>query len=167
MPRVLVALDRSELALHVVEHVARVVQQGEVVLCHVASIPPQLLEHPGAEDPERQRQLEHEAGEARRAYYAQLAGELERDLLEPAKRRLHERAPPGAEVSVQTRVLTEPHAQVTEVLLGQLEAGEYDALAVGWHERSPLAALLDGSVSSKLARRVRPVALWLVPWMAP
>ena len=64
---------------------------------------------------------------------------------------------------MQTRILTDPHGRVAEALLSELEVGEYDALAVGWDERSPLAELLDGSVSSKLARRVRPVALWLVP----
>lgn len=163
MPRVLVALDKSELALHVVEHVASMMHQGEVILCHVAGVPPRVLEHPGAEDPARERQLEHETGQASRAHRAHVAGELERDLLEPAKQRLHDRSPPGAEVSVQTRILTEPHGRVAEALLSELEVGEYDALAVGWDERSPLAELLDGSVSSKLARRVRPVALWLVP----
>lgn len=159
---ILVGVDGTELSLRAVEHVARVMSRGQVVLCHVAPIPPRVLEHRGAESPGKEQRLERETADESRDYRQDIEQVIERDIFRGARERFSSQAP-DPQVELRTLVLTEPHQQVAEALVGEARSRRYDALVIGWNQQGALGRLLQGSVSSKLSDSLRECPLWLVP----
>ncbi|MFW5739104.1 MAG: universal stress protein, partial [Myxococcota bacterium] len=128
---ILIPFDGSEPSHRAVEHVARHAEAAAVTLFHVGPIPPELVEHPGAEDPRQEAVLEHQAGVRSRDHQGRIAAEVESKVLAAPKRRLEE-----AGMAVDTKVITSPHPDPARAIMAELEAGGYDGVVIGHHKHS-------------------------------
>jgi nucleotide-binding universal stress UspA family protein len=160
--RILIPIDASELSLRAVEHVARFAHQGEVVLLHVAVVPPELLEHRGSGKAEQERELEHEVGEAARSFREQIRPEIECEVFGPAKDRLTRGRKPG-DLSVQTLLVTEASSDPALTIIEVAGQGGYDAVVIGRHGRSGIMRFVLGGTASKLVHHLQTTPIWLVP----
>lgn len=160
--RILLPIDGSPLSLRAVDHVARVVHEGEIVLFHVTGIPPELLEHRGGDTPAEERELEHEIGEGARNFREQIRPIIERDVFGPAKELLRYRATDG-KLKVQTLLATEPSSDAASDIIAEAEQGRYDAVVVGRHVHSGIMHFVLGGTASKVVHHLKTTAIWLVP----
>lgn len=160
--RILIPIDGSSLSLRAVDHVARVVHEGEIVLFHVTGIPPELLEHRGGNTPAEERELEHEVGEGSRKFREQIRPIIERDVFGPAKELLRYVATDG-KLNVQTLLATEPSSDVASDIIAEAEQGGYDAVVVGRHIHPGIMHFVLGGTASKVVHHLKTTAIWLVP----
>ena len=160
--RILIPIDGSPLSLRAVDHVARVVHEGEIVLLHVTGIPPELLEHRGGDTPAEERELEHEIGEGKHNFREQIRPIIERDVFGPAKEVLRYVATNG-KLTVQSLLATEPSSDAASEIIAEAEQGRYDAVVVGRHIHSGIMGFVLGGTASKLVHHVKTTAIWLVP----
>lgn len=161
--RLLVPIDGSDLSMHAIQHVARVVHRGEIVLFHVTGIPPRLLEHRGAETNAQERQLERQVAEQSREYEEEeIRPRVERELFRPAESRLLRDKDRGA-VRVTSKIVTEASPQPAMAIITEAEAGEYDAVVVGRHGHSGVERFVLGGTASKVVHHLQKTPIWLVP----
>lgn len=160
--RILVPIDGSALSMRAVEHVARFVREGEVVLLHVAGIPPELIEHRGAQRSEEERALEHEVGEGARRFREEIRPRIESEVFGPAKERLSRGAREG-ELRVRTLLATDPSPDPTPTILAEAERERYDAVVIGRRAHSGIMSFRLGGTASKVVHHLHDTPIWLVP----
>jgi nucleotide-binding universal stress UspA family protein len=160
--RILIPIDGSSLSMRAVEHAASFVHEGEVVLFHVAGIPPELVEHRGGETPAEERMLEHEVGEEARRFREEIQPRIDREIFGPAKEQLLG----GKEhhhLRVRTVLATDPCSDPAPAIIAEADGGDYDAVVIGRHGRSGVMKFLLGGTASKLVHHLQTVPIWLVP----
>jgi nucleotide-binding universal stress UspA family protein len=127
--RYLLPIDDSERTRRAVDYVARHGAGAEVTLLHVGPIPPELVEHPGAEDPEREERLEQRVAERSRQYDQELAEQMHEELFAAPKAKLS-----SLGLTVREKVITEPHPDPARAIVAEMEAGSYDEVILGREE---------------------------------
>jgi nucleotide-binding universal stress UspA family protein len=162
MMRVLIPIDGSVLSMRAVDHAARFIHEGEVVLLHVAGIPPQLLEHGGASRDEEERELECQVGEQCRRYRQEILPAIEREVFLPAKERLV-RGARGANLVVVTILAIDASFEPALSILAEAKQHPYDAIIIGRHGRTGLLQFLLGGTAAKLVHHIQTTPIWLVP----
>jgi nucleotide-binding universal stress UspA family protein len=159
--RLLVPIDGSDLAMRALEHVARFVGEADVVLLHVAGMPPELLEHPGGETPAEESSLERKLSEESRRYREEITPVIQREVFEPATRRLV-RTAKGA-IRVRVLLAIGPSSDTALNIITEAERGGYDAVVIGRHARSGVMRVLLGGTASKVVHQLQTIPIWLVP----
>ncbi len=160
--RLLVPIDGSVLSMHAVDYAAHVIDRGEIVLLHVAGIPPEYLEHPGGNTPEEERELEAEVSEQSRRYEADVRDEAEREIFDPARARL--RSVRGKDdLAVRSVLITEASPDPALAIAAEARSDHYDAVVVGRNGHSGILGVLLGSTSMKLVQHLKSTPIWLIP----
>lgn len=128
-----------------------------VTLLHVVTIPPELIEHQGAENPGQETLLEQHVEAQSAAWRESAHREAEAGVFKGARARLEK----IAGVEVNTQVATTPHGRVALGILAEMVHG-YDAVVVGRGAHSKIEEVLSGSVTRELLKEGEQFALWLV-----
>jgi len=158
---VLVALDDTENALHVVRHVASMRgsdQPMDVTLFHVIGTPPALSEHGGSESGRKEQQIEQKLDRQNDDWRRKAARRIETTLFNPARRILE-----AAGACVHTKVYDEPQVDAGHQIAVEAKEGSYDAVVVGRRGQSKIGKFLFGSVTSKVLEEVHETPVWIVP----
>jgi len=165
MKKILLALDGSDSSLRAARHVGEILggRDGfEITLFHVCSVPPRLLEHEGAEDPDEEERLE-EALEARYQQWREAKrSEVEQDVFQGGLRVLREAGVDEQHTRVMTRFVTEAHADVAAQILQEQDEHDHDVIALGRHGLSTLTELVFGRVTSRVVHHAKSRAIWVI-----
>lgn len=165
MKKILLALDGSDSSMRAARHVGELIagHDGfEITLFHVCSVPPRLLEHEGAEDPDKEERLE-EALEAEFQQWRQAKhSEVQKDVFQGALRVLREAGVDERHTRLTTRFVTEAHADVASQILQEQDEHDHDIIALGRHGLSTLTELVFGRVASRVVRHAKGRAIWVV-----
>lgn len=165
MKKVLLAVDGSDASLRAARHVGEILagREGfEVTLFHVCAVPPRLLEHDGAEDPDDERRLEEALEAECRAWRQAKHAEVEERIFVPALRVLRAAGIDEHRTYVSTRFVTEAHADVAAEILQEQHEHDHDVIALGRQGLSTLRELVFGSVASRVVHHGKGRAIWLV-----
>jgi nucleotide-binding universal stress UspA family protein len=161
---ILVAVDDSEASDRAVTYVAQMLNGMEdckIVLFHVpTSMPPQLLEFGGAENPVREQRAEAELSAAQ----ATLAAAVEsaaQPIFERAKTRLCEAH--IADQAITTELFLPPGERSLDTsILGAARLHGCSTVVVGRQASSWLGEFFQGHVADKLIEQADDLALWIV-----
>jgi nucleotide-binding universal stress UspA family protein len=149
----LVALDDSEASQRVLSYTAEQAKASEglqVLLCHVLpSMPPHLLESPGAEDPAEERRIE-EAQRKEQARWTAKQNEAGVRLLEDGKRRLDTLGVPAKRIHTKLVEPAHVHGDVAEAILNTARESHCDMIIVGRHAFSALREVLHTHLADVL-----------------
>jgi nucleotide-binding universal stress UspA family protein len=161
---ILVAVEDSEASDRAVSYVAQILdgrREFEVVLFHMpASIPPQLLEFGGAEDPAQEQRAQAKLGTARATWMREVASAAQ-PIFARAKTRLHQ-AHIAAE-AVKTELFIPPAEQSLEAgILETARTHECGTVVVGREEFSRFQDLFRSHVADKLIQEADHLTLWIV-----
>jgi nucleotide-binding universal stress UspA family protein len=165
MKKVLLAVNGSDASLRAVRHVGEILsgRDGfEVTLFHVCAVPPRLLEHEGAEDPDEERRLEEALEAECRAWREAKHAEVERQIFAQALGELRAAGIDEERTPVSTRFVTEAHADVAAEILQEQHEHGHDVIALGREDLSTLRELVFGSVASRVVHHGKGRAIWLV-----
>ena len=150
---ILVALDDSEASQRVLSYTAELAKPSEalhLLLCHVLpSMPPHLLESPGAEDPAEERRIE-EAQRTEQGRWTAKHNEVGVRLLENGQRRLEKLGVPAKRIHTKLVEPAHVHGDVAEAILTAAKESDCDMLIVGRHAFSALREVLHTHLADVL-----------------
>jgi nucleotide-binding universal stress UspA family protein len=164
-PKMLLAVDGSELSNKAVEHVGNVVCQCkdfEITLLHVVDIPPSLREHEGSIDPDRERMIEKELADRRDEWLEERCNELEKTIFQPARQVLKNKGVTKDTASIHTKVAADVHSDVAFAIINEAKQGDYGILVIGRRGKSTLKEFLMGAVVHKVMHQQKNCAVWVV-----
>lgn len=141
----LLPVDDSPATRRAVDRVAQQHPGSTVTLLHVAPIPPKLMEHRGAEDPEQERRLEERVAERRKRHEEQLEEERYDAFFVPIERDLTE-----AGLIVERKVVAEAHPDPAHAIVAVVRDGSYDRVVIGRHDRGKVGDWLFSSVADEV-----------------
>jgi nucleotide-binding universal stress UspA family protein len=161
---ILVAIDDSEASDRAIDYVAQIVGGGRgfyILLLHVpAPMPPQLLEHGGAENPAQAQRAQAELRTAQGELLDEMATMVE-SIFARAQARLHEAHIP--EESIKTELFMPPAEQsLDRSILQAAHAHDCHTVVVGREAFSWLRELFQGHVADKLMQQAEGRTLWIV-----
>lgn len=165
MKKILLALDGSASSLRAARHVGEMLagHDGfEITLFHVCSVPPRLLEHEGAEDPDEEERLEEALAAEFRKWREAKHSEVQSDIFQGALQLLREAGVDARHTRLTTRFVTEPHADVASQILQEQDEHDHDIIALGRHGLSTLTELVFGRVASRVVHYAKGRAIWVV-----
>jgi len=162
--RFLIAIDTSEASYKTVTYVSRVLRgrnDVEVRLFHVLpSIPPELLEFGGAEQPQLEQRLSNELRQ-NQARWIETAKHNVQESLDKASARLLENGLSSDRVS--TAFSSPIHRpDVAREILEAAQAWKCGTLVVGRHTRSWIKELGSSHVGEELVRKGQGFVIWVV-----
>ena len=161
---ILVAVDDSEASDRAVTYVAHMLggmKAFTIVLFHVpASMPPQLLEFGGAENPAKEQRAEAEL-RATRAAWVEEVTRAAQPIFARAKTRLREAY--IAEEAVKTQLAVPPAEHSLEAsILEAARAYDCRTVVVGREAFSWLKELFQAHVADKLIQQADDLTFWIV-----
>jgi nucleotide-binding universal stress UspA family protein len=161
---ILVAVDESEASDRAVTYVAQMLdgrQEFKIILFHVpASMPPQLLEFGGAENPVHEQRAEAELNAAQAALTAEVGGAAQ-PIFARAKTRLREAH--IAEEAITTELFMPPGERSLDTsILEAVRVHGCSTVVVGREASSWLGELFQGHVADKLMEQADGLTLWIV-----
>jgi nucleotide-binding universal stress UspA family protein len=163
--KVLLAVDGSKMSNRAVDHVGDVVcqcKEFEVTLFHVLDVPPALLEHPGAGDPDEERRLEEELKDNKRQWMDESRKRVEKEIFAPAKKVLMAKGATEEASALHVKVVGDSHADVSTAIVNEAKAAGYDILVLGRRGKSTLKEFMMGSVVHRVVHQVEGCAVWVV-----
>jgi nucleotide-binding universal stress UspA family protein len=163
--RILIALDGSPSSMRAVEHVADVIcghKAFEITLFHVCFAPPDLLEHGGSEDPEKEREMGVLLHEKLSRWTEMCRGWIQADVFDSAKKVLRDRGVSDEMVTVRTKVCSQAQADVGSSIIQEARDGGYDAVVLGRRGASFRREFLFGSIASRVIHHLDGCAVWIV-----
>jgi nucleotide-binding universal stress UspA family protein len=164
-PRVLVAVDGSEMSKRAVRHVGNIIcrcKEFEVTLYHVISVPPALLEQGGAENPDEERKLEEELRDAKQRWIMETSERINREIFSPAEEILGKTGEVEDVSVVKTKIEYDPHSDVAGTIVSETKNGGYDVVVLGRRGESTLKEFMMGSVVHKVVHQAEGCAVWVV-----
>jgi nucleotide-binding universal stress UspA family protein len=161
---ILVAVDNSEASDRAVTYIAQIIdgrREFQVFLFHVpASMPPQLLEFGGAEDPAQEQRAEAQLSAAQDARLEE-ATRAAQPIFARAKTRLRDAHIP--EDVIKTEVFMPPAEQSLEASISQAARAHGCSTVVVGREAFPwLKELFQTHVADKLIQHAHDLTLWIV-----
>jgi nucleotide-binding universal stress UspA family protein len=163
-PKILVALDGSEVSKRAVEYVASLtsgLKEAEITLYHVAEVPAVFLEHGGGELHGNEN-LAAKAGEGTLgAWIEQERQRTEREIFGPAKK-IFEARGGGAGPTVRAQLENDIQLGVPRTIMNEVKEGGYDTLVLGRRGRSMLKEFMFGGVTSKVIHHIKDCAIWII-----
>ena len=142
---VLVALDDSDASERVLAHTAAQANAAHdlhVLLCHVLpSLPPQLLESRGAEDPDEERRVEEAQRKQQARWTAEHSG-AGRRVLSNGQRRLETLGLSPERIHTTLVERAHVHGGVAEAILATAREAHCEAIIVGRQAFSALREVL-------------------------
>lgn len=161
---ILVAVDDSEASDRAVDYVAQIVggrREFHILLLHVPTpMPPQLLEHGGAENPAQARRAQAELRTAQGELLEEMAT-MAQPIFARAQNRLRE-AHIAAE-NVKTELFMPPAEQTLDTsILQAARAHDCHTIVVGKEAFSWLRELFQGHMADKLVQQADGRTLWIV-----
>lgn len=163
-PKILLALDGSEVSRRAVEYVASLtsgLKGAEITLFHVAEVPAVFLEHGGGE----LHGNENLAVRTREGNLASWTGQererTEREIFAPARKILEAKSG-GAGPTIRTRLETDIQLGVPRTIMNEVKEGGYDTLVLGRRGRSMLKEFMFGGVTSKVIHHIKNCAIWII-----
>jgi nucleotide-binding universal stress UspA family protein len=161
---ILVAVDDSAASDRAVTYIAHMLggmKAFTIVLFHVpASMPPQLLEFGGAENPAREQRAEAELSAAQAAFMADVERAAQ-PIFARAKTRLRDAH--IADEAIQTALFLPPGEQSLDTsILEAARAHGCGTIVVGRAVSSWLGELFQGHVADKLLEHAGDLTLWIV-----
>ena len=163
-PRLLLALDGSEVSRRAVEYVANVIsglKNAEITLFHVSEVPAVFLEHGGGEL-HGNESLTAKMREGSLASWTEQERErTEREIFAPA-RMILEATASGTGPTIRTRLETDIQLGVPRTIINEMKEGGYDTLVLGRRGRSMLKEFMFGGVTSKVIHHIKDCAIWII-----
>ena len=158
-----VIVDESEASRHTLQYVGALVGKRRgfrIVLGYVLpSLPTELLEFGGAENPEKEEKLGKELkGEQKR--WLSVARRKARDVFTGAHMVLRRAGVPGSVVKTTTIYLPEGQDPVDK-LLEMAAVHRCHTIVIGRHHVSRFQEFFGGDLAEKLVRRVHGPAVWV------
>lgn len=162
--RLLVVVDGSDESKRVIRYVAQLAagrSRVEIQLAHLApGLPPALLETGGAEQPEREAQIEADLRSGQGTFIA-AAGRESARILQTARRALERAGVTGARIGIcQSSPLGGPSA--VDAVLSLARDARCGTIVVGHHAHGWLQTLGGGHLADQLARKAIGRAVWVV-----
>jgi nucleotide-binding universal stress UspA family protein len=163
-PKILLALDGSEVSKRAVEYVASLtsrLKEAEITLYHVAEAPAMYLEHGGEEPSGKENPTEGRPEGSLRTWIDQERRRVEREIFGPAKKILEETGGCTGP-TVRTEVATDIQLGVPRTIMNEVKEGGYDTLVLGRRGRSMLREFMFGGVTSKVIHHIKDCAIWII-----
>lgn len=158
-----VIVDESEASRHTLQYVGALVGKRSgfrIFLGYVLpSLPTELLEFGGAENPEKEEKLGKELKREQKRWLS-VARRKARDVFTGARVVLQRAGVPGSVVKTTTMYLPEGQDPV-EKLLEMAAVHRCHTIVIGRHPVSRFQELFGGDLSEKLVRRVHGPAVWV------
>lgn len=162
--RLLVIVDATDGSQRVIRYVARVAagrKAIEIRLAHLEpGLPPALLETGGAEQPEREAQIEADLRASQHAFIA-AAGRQSARLLQRARRTLEHAGVSVRRIQICHASSAEALSAADAVLWLARDAG-CETVVVGHRKHGWLQTLGNGDLADQLARKAAGLAVWIV-----
>jgi nucleotide-binding universal stress UspA family protein len=164
--KILVAVDGSETSLQAVRYVGDILRDSggiEVTLLHVLEIPPELLEHGGAENSGKEHRLEEHLESQREKWMQSSQKRMEDEFFAPARKILKQKGIQEEDVQIRMKVTTDmPHPDVAMAIIQEIARGGYGTIVLGRRGKSMLRDFVFGSVAFKVIHHVKNCAIWIV-----
>jgi nucleotide-binding universal stress UspA family protein len=164
--KILVAVDGSETSLQAIRYVGDILRDSggvEVTLLHVLDIPPELLEHGGAEDSSKEHRLEESMENQRQEWMQTSQKRMEEEFFGPARKILKQKGVQEEAVHVRTKLATDmPHPDVAMAIIQEVAKGSYGTVVLGKRGKSMLREFVFGSVAFKVIHHVKNCTIWIV-----
>lgn len=168
--KILLALDGSENSTKAVKYLGDMIHGCEgfhITIFHVVGIPPELMEHGGAEkggatQPDRERLLAEELQENQRKWREQVLEKVEKEIFAPAKRILGDRGFQGALSTIETKVAINSHPDVALAIIEEIDDDGYATIVIGKRGRSKIKEFLLGGVTCKVIHHIQGCTVWVV-----
>jgi nucleotide-binding universal stress UspA family protein len=161
-PRILLALDGSEVSRRAVEYVASLIgglKESEITLFHVSEVPAVFLEHGGGELHGNENAKKREGSLA--SWTEQERERIEREIFAPARMMLEANAG-GTGPTIRTRLETDIQLGVPRTIMNEVKEGGYDTLVLGRRGRSMMKEFMFGGVTSKVIHHIKDCAIWII-----
>ncbi len=164
--KILIAVDGSETSLQAVRYVGDILRDSggiEVTLLHVLEIPPELLEHGGAEDSAKEHRLEESLEGQREEWRQSSQKRMEEEFFGPARQILRQKGVQEESVHIRTKLTTDmPHPDVAMAIIQEVAKGGHGTVVLGKRGKSMLREFVFGSVAFKVIHHVQNCAIWIV-----
>jgi nucleotide-binding universal stress UspA family protein len=161
----LLALDGSENSTRAVVYLADMIRGRagvHLTLFHVIPIPPDLLEHGGAENPDRERLLAGELRTTQREWREETEASVEKEIFAPARQILEARGVQADRSTVETKIAIESHPDVAMAIVDEIKNNGCGTIVLGKRGRSKVEDFLFGGVTCKLIHHLRECTIWVV-----
>ena len=156
-------IDESGASRHTLQYVGALVGKRRgfrIVLGYVLpSLPTELLEFGGAENPEKEEKLGKDLKREQKRWLS-VARRKARDVFTGAHAVLQRAGVPGSAVKTTTMYLPEGQDPV-ERLLEMAAVHRCHTIVIGRHPVSRLQELFGGDLAEKLVRRIHGPAVWV------
>jgi nucleotide-binding universal stress UspA family protein len=161
----LVVIDASEASKRVLQYIGRVLAGRKAVEIHLAYIapglPPALLETGGAEQPEREEQIEARMRSGQRRWVAATDKKAARILL-AARDTLRRARVPASQIHTAVSSPLDMRTLADEVLLLARDF-QCGTIVVGHRAHTWLRGLVGGShLAHQLVRKAKGFAVWVI-----
>jgi nucleotide-binding universal stress UspA family protein len=164
--KILIAVDGSETSLQAVRYVGDILRDSggiEVTLLHVLEIPPELLEHGGAENSRKEHRLEERLASQREEWKQSSQKRMEDEFFGPARKILKQKGIQEQDVQIRMKLTTDmPHPDVAMAIIQEIARGGYGTIVLGRRGKSMLRDFVFGSVAFKVIHHVKNCAIWIV-----
>jgi hypothetical protein len=161
---ILVAVDDSEAAGRALHYVARIVGNRERFRVHLLHLlpplPPQVLEHGGAEHPDDENRLEHELEARRNRAFEQQCADAE-PLLARARALLESAGFPAAAITSECRSSVDS-VTVARDCLESADRHQCGTIAIGRELLPTRSELLHRHVAEDLVKHGARHTIWVV-----
>lgn len=160
--RLLVPIDATEASKLAIDYLARLgslLKTSEITLCHVLpTIPPDMLEDGGSEDPKVERELKKERDEEICEWEGKLKAETKK-VFEGYKKQLIESGIPVANINT---TLVGRNLDIGKAIVEAAKEGGHSTIVVGRRGVSFLQELALGSVSYRVVKLAKDCTVWVV-----
>jgi nucleotide-binding universal stress UspA family protein len=163
--KILLAVDGSESSTKAVEYVGEFIskcEESDVTLYHVITIPPELLEHGGSEDPQEESRLGKVLREEKQKWEEKKRGQAEREIFAPAKKILKGKGVREEVTAIRCKLTSEAHPDVALAIINEVNSGGYGTLVMGKRGISMLKEFVFGSVTCKVVHHIDGCAIWII-----
>jgi len=158
-----VVVDESGASRHTLQYVGALVGKRSgfrIFLAYVLpSLPPELLEFGGAENPEKEEKLGKELKTEQKRWLS-VSRRKAREVFTGAHMVLRRASVPGSVVKTTTIYLPEEQDPVDK-LLEMADLHRCHTIVIGRHPVSRFQELFGGDLAEKLVRRVHGPAVWV------
>lgn len=164
-PKILIAVDGSTSSMKAVRYVGNIVSgcQGAVItLFHILPLPPALLEHGGAENPDDERRIEESLQGEVKSWAEKRSKSVEEEIFAPARQILKEKGFPEDAIMVKAKTEVDKPMDEAYAIIQEAKEGGYDTVVLGRRGRSKFKDFVFGSVTTKVIHAIKDCAIWII-----
>lgn len=162
LEKILVSIDGTEASQKAIDYLTKmsgIIKHCEITLFHVLpSVPPEMLEDGGSENPDVERELKEERDEEIDKWEDQLKAETKK-VFEDSKKRLLDSGMGKDQIKTKISVRS---ADIGKDIVDTAQKGGYSTIVVGRRGVSFLKELALGSISYRVVKLAKDCTVWVV-----